>query len=183
MRNTWWTSAAFPGSSTSRKREACSASRPHARVGLEQSELIRVAPILHDTVRVSPIRWCATWRRWAATWRTAIPATTSSDDARLGAQVVAVVRPADASFTSTSSSSLFTTALQPERDPHGDSAFPSASRSGGAYVKLERKVGDYATAAAAAQVTLGTNGVFDRVGLALTTSAPRRSGRRRRKTR
>src|SRR5947199_114764 len=41
-------------------------------------------------------------------------------------------------------------------------------RSGGAYVKLERKVGDYATAAAAAQVTLGANGAFDHVGLALT---------------
>jgi carbon-monoxide dehydrogenase medium subunit len=39
-------------------------------------------------------------------------------------------------------------------------------------VKLERKVGDYATAAAAAQVTLGANGAFDRVGLALTNVGP-----------
>src|SRR2546422_9399895 len=45
-------------------------------------------------------------------------------------------------------------------------------RSGGAYVKLERKVGDYATAAAAAQVTMGANGGFDRVGLALTNAGP-----------
>ncbi len=42
------------------------------------------------------------------------------------------------------------------------------ARSGGAYLKLERKVGDYATAAAAAQVTLDAKGAFERVGLALT---------------
>ncbi|HUM11332.1 MAG TPA: xanthine dehydrogenase family protein subunit M [Myxococcaceae bacterium] len=46
------------------------------------------------------------------------------------------------------------------------------ARSGGAYVKLERKVGDYATAAAAAQVTLDAKGVFERVGLALTNVGP-----------
>jgi carbon-monoxide dehydrogenase medium subunit len=42
------------------------------------------------------------------------------------------------------------------------------ARSKGAYVKLERKVGDYATAAAAAQVTLAADGRLERVGLALT---------------
>ncbi|MGZ6069898.1 MAG: FAD binding domain-containing protein, partial [Myxococcaceae bacterium] len=46
------------------------------------------------------------------------------------------------------------------------------ARSGGAYVKLERKVGDYATAAAAAQVTLDGKGGFERVGLALTNVGP-----------
>jgi carbon-monoxide dehydrogenase medium subunit len=46
------------------------------------------------------------------------------------------------------------------------------NRSGGAYVKLERKVGDYATAAAAAQVTLDASGVFAQVGLALTNAGP-----------
>lgn len=45
-------------------------------------------------------------------------------------------------------------------------------RSGGAYVKLERKVGDYAIAAAAAQVTLGAGGVLDKVGVALTNMGP-----------
>jgi carbon-monoxide dehydrogenase medium subunit len=44
--------------------------------------------------------------------------------------------------------------------------------SGGAYVKLERKVGDYATAAAAAQVTLDAAGGFAQVGLALTNAGP-----------
>ena len=46
------------------------------------------------------------------------------------------------------------------------------NRSSGAYMKLERKVGDYATAAAAAQVTLDGAGNFAQVGLALTNAAP-----------
>ncbi len=40
--------------------------------------------------------------------------------------------------------------------------------SSGAYVKLERKVGDYATAAVATQVTLDNNGNCEKVGIALT---------------
>ena len=45
-------------------------------------------------------------------------------------------------------------------------------RSGGAYVKLERKVGDFATAAAAAQVTLDGEGEIARVGIGLTNAGP-----------
>lgn len=41
-------------------------------------------------------------------------------------------------------------------------------RSGGAYLKLERKVGDYATAAVAAQVELDAEGNFASVGIGLT---------------
>ena len=41
-------------------------------------------------------------------------------------------------------------------------------RSGGAYLKLERKVGDYATAAVAAQVELNGDGDFVSVGIGLT---------------
>jgi carbon-monoxide dehydrogenase medium subunit len=41
-------------------------------------------------------------------------------------------------------------------------------RSGGAYVKLERKVGDFATAAVAAQVALSPGGTFEQVGIGLT---------------
>lgn len=40
--------------------------------------------------------------------------------------------------------------------------------SGGAYLKLERKVGDFATAAVAAQVELDAQGKFKSVGLGLT---------------
>jgi carbon-monoxide dehydrogenase medium subunit len=43
-----------------------------------------------------------------------------------------------------------------------------ASRSGGAYLKLERKVGDFATAAVAAQITLSAIGTCERVGIGLT---------------
>jgi carbon-monoxide dehydrogenase medium subunit len=42
------------------------------------------------------------------------------------------------------------------------------SRSGGAYLKLERKVGDYATAAVAAQVELDAGDNFASVGIGLT---------------
>ena len=46
-------------------------------------------------------------------------------------------------------------------------------RSGGAYVKLERKVGDYATAAAAAQLTLRESGEVERASIGLTNAGPR----------
>ena len=46
------------------------------------------------------------------------------------------------------------------------------ARSAGAYVKLERKVGDYATAATAAQVTLGGQGEMARIGIGLTNAGP-----------
>ena len=45
-------------------------------------------------------------------------------------------------------------------------------RSGGAYLKLERKVGDFATAAVAVQVTLGADGSCQRAGIGLTNVGP-----------
>jgi len=45
-------------------------------------------------------------------------------------------------------------------------------RSGGAYFKLERKVGDYATAAVAAQVALDEHGGCTRAGIGLTNVGP-----------
>jgi carbon-monoxide dehydrogenase medium subunit len=44
--------------------------------------------------------------------------------------------------------------------------------SGGAYLKLERKVGDYAIAGVAAHVVLNGQGGFDQVGLGLTSVGP-----------
>jgi carbon-monoxide dehydrogenase medium subunit len=44
-----------------------------------------------------------------------------------------------------------------------------AGRSGGAYLKLERKVGDYATVAVAAQLGLDDAGAISTAGLALTS--------------
>ena len=45
-------------------------------------------------------------------------------------------------------------------------------RSGGSYVKLERKVGDFATAASAVQLTLGAGGEVTSVGIGLTNAGP-----------
>ena len=46
------------------------------------------------------------------------------------------------------------------------------ARSGGAYLKLKRKVGDFAAAAAAVQVTLDGKGGIERAGVALTNAGP-----------
>lgn len=45
-------------------------------------------------------------------------------------------------------------------------------RSGGAYLKVERKVGDFATAAVAVQITLGPDGRCQRAGIGLTNVGP-----------
>ena len=142
---------------------------------LERSELIRDRyPILYDTVRVIAdplVRNLATVGGNLAHGDPGNdhPATMLA----LDAQVVAVgpagerVIPIGDFFVG-----LFTTALQPDEILTEIRIPTPPSRSGGAYAKLERKVGDYATAAAAAQVTLGANGTFDRVGLALTNAGP-----------
>jgi len=91
----------------------------------------------------------------------------------LGAQVVANgsggerVIPIEEFFLS-----LFSTALQPG-EILTEIRIPSPPpRSGGAYLKLERKVGDFATAAVAAQVTLDANGSAQKVGVGLTNVGP-----------
>jgi carbon-monoxide dehydrogenase medium subunit len=43
--------------------------------------------------------------------------------------------------------------------------------SGGAYVKLERKVGDFAIVGVAAQVTIAATGLCTRAGIGLTNVA------------
>ena len=58
--------------------------------------------------------------------------------------------------------SLFTTALQPDEILTEIRIPLPPPRSGGAYFKLERKVGDFATAAVAAQVTLDGGGIARR---------------------
>ncbi len=67
---------------------------------------------------------------------------------------------------------LFATALAPAEILTEIRIPVPPPRSGGAYVKLERKVGDFATAAAAAQVTLGEQGEIVRVGIGLTNAGP-----------
>lgn len=91
----------------------------------------------------------------------------------LGAQVVATgsggerVIPIEEFFLS-----LFSTALQPGEILTEIRIPVAPPHSGGAYFKLERKVGDFATAAVAAQVTLGGNGTAQKVGVALTNVGP-----------
>ena len=67
---------------------------------------------------------------------------------------------------------LFATALAPAEILTEIRIPVPPPRSGGAYVKLERKVGDFATAAAAAQVTLGGQGEIARIGIGLTNAGP-----------
>ena len=67
---------------------------------------------------------------------------------------------------------LFTTALQPDEIVTEIRIPLPPARCGGAYLKLERKVGDFATAAVAAQVTLDDSGTCQQAGLGLTNVGP-----------
>jgi carbon-monoxide dehydrogenase medium subunit len=67
---------------------------------------------------------------------------------------------------------FFTTALAPD-DILTEIRIPIPSgRSGGAYVKLKRKVGDFAAAAAAVQLALDAKGAVERAAIALTNAGP-----------
>jgi carbon-monoxide dehydrogenase medium subunit len=67
---------------------------------------------------------------------------------------------------------LFTTALEPDEILTEIRIPQPAAGSGGSYVKLERKVGDFATAAAAVQLTLGAGGEVTKAGIGLTNAGP-----------
>ena len=91
----------------------------------------------------------------------------------LGAQVVATgpkgerVIAIDDFFVS-----LFTTSLAPD-ELLTEIRIPAPGlRSGGAYFKLERKVGDFATAAVAIQLTLDDKGAVAKIGIGLTNAGP-----------
>lgn len=63
---------------------------------------------------------------------------------------------------------LFTTALEPEEILTEIKIPLPAAKSGGAYLKLERKVGDFATAGVAVQLTLDAAGNCQTAGVGLT---------------
>src|SRR5262247_955729 len=63
---------------------------------------------------------------------------------------------------------LFTTALEPDEILTEIKIPLPPPQSGGAYLKLERKVGDFATAGVAVQITLDDAGVCKSAGLGLT---------------
>jgi carbon-monoxide dehydrogenase medium subunit len=142
---------------------------------LERSDLIRKKyPILYDTTVViaDPIV-----RNRATVGGNLAHADPANDHPAtmiaLGAEVVVTgakgerTIPIDRFFTG-----LFSTALAPGEILTEIRVPVAPPRSGGAYVKLERKVGDYATAAAAAQVTLNAAGAIERAGIALTSAGP-----------
>lgn len=142
---------------------------------LEHSPLIQSRfPIIHDTTRVvadPQVRNVATLAGNLAHGDPANdhPATMLS----LGAKISATgpngerVIPIEEFFIT-----LFTTALNPDEIVTEIRIPLPPPRSGGAYFKLERKVGDFATAAVAAQLTLDASGVCQQVGIGLTNVGP-----------
>jgi carbon-monoxide dehydrogenase medium subunit len=67
---------------------------------------------------------------------------------------------------------IYSTALAPDEILTEVRVPVPPPRSGGAYLKLKRKVGDFAAAAAAVQVTLDAKGAIERAGIALTNAGP-----------
>jgi carbon-monoxide dehydrogenase medium subunit len=138
---------------------------------LEESDLIRMRyPLLHDTSRViaDPIV-----RNLATVGGNLAHADPANDHPATmlayGASVVAVgpqgerTIPIASFFTGPFETALSTSEILVEvRIP-----IPVA-RSGGAYLKMERKVGDFATAAVAVQLTLGSDGACERLRIGLT---------------
>src|SRR6202167_625189 len=138
---------------------------------LENSPLIRQKyPILFDTSRViadPQVRNMATLAGNLAHGDPANdhPATMMA----LGAEIVAVgpqgerVIPIDGFFIT-----LFTTVLQHDEIVTEIRIPTPPPGSGGAYLKLERKVGDFATAAVAVQLTMDGEGTCQKIGIGLT---------------
>jgi carbon-monoxide dehydrogenase medium subunit len=138
---------------------------------LEESQIVRSRyPLLHDTSRVIAdplVRNLATVGGNLAHGDPANdhPATMLA----LGAEIVAVGPKGErrvpiASFFT----GPFETTLKPDEILTEIRVPSPAARCGGAYLKLERKVGDFATAAVAVQLTLGANGACESIGIGLT---------------
>jgi carbon-monoxide dehydrogenase medium subunit len=138
---------------------------------VEESELIRTRyPLIHDTSQViaDPVV-----RNLATIGGNLAHADPANDHPATmlaaGAEIVAAGRggerrlPIESFFTGP-----FATALKADEILTEIRVPVPAAKSGGAYLKVERKVGDFATAAVAVQITLDANGVCSRVGIGLT---------------
>jgi carbon-monoxide dehydrogenase medium subunit len=138
---------------------------------LEESELIRTRyPLLHDTAGVIAdplVRNLATVGGNLAHGDPANdhPATMLALDAEIAAVGPRGDRriPISAFFTGP-----FATALAGDEILVEIRVPVPAPRSGGAYLKMERKVGDFATAAVAVHLALGSDGTCARAGIGLT---------------
>ena len=139
---------------------------------LDNSSLIRERyPILFETSMVvaDPVV-----RNWATVGGNIAHADPANDHPAtmlaMGAKVVAVgpagerVIPIEEFFTDVP----FETTLRPNELLTEIRVPAPVHGSGGAYVKLERKVGDYAIAGVAAYITLDTNGTVTYAGIGLT---------------
>ena len=138
---------------------------------LEESELIRTRyPLIHDTSQViaDPVV-----RNLATIGGNLAHADPANDHPAAmlaaGAEIVAVGRggerrlPIESFFTGP-----FATALKADEILTEIRVPVPAAKSAGAYLKVERKVGDFATAAVAVQITLAANDVCSRIGIGLT---------------
>ena len=138
---------------------------------LEVSELIRTRyPLLHDTSKVIADPLVRNLATLGGNLAHGDPANDhGATMLALGAEIVAVGPrgerriPIAAFFTGP-----FTTSLGAGEILIEILIPMPAARSAGAYLKMERKVGDFATAAVAVQVTLAANGTCERAGIGLT---------------
>ena len=138
---------------------------------LEASEIVRARyPLLYDTCKViaDPLV-----RNLATVGGNLAHADPANDHPAtmlaLGAEVVAVGTKGERKIPITSFfTGPFATALSPDEILVEIRIPASPARSGGAYLKLERKVGDFATAAVAVYVVLSASGTCDQVGIGLT---------------
>src|SRR5262245_29834255 len=138
---------------------------------LEENDLVRARyPLLHDTCRTIAdplVRNLATVGGNLAHGDPANdhPATMLALDAEVVATSLRGDRriPIASFFTGP-----FETALAPDEILVEIRVPIPAARSGGAYFKIERKVGDFATAAVAVQLTLSAEGTCTRAGIGLT---------------
>src|SRR3989454_9119852 len=141
---------------------------------LERSELVRAQyPIVCDTARVigDPLV-----RNLATIGGNLAHADPANDHPAtllaLGAEIVATgldgerTIPAAEFFTD-----FFTTALRPDEMLTAIRIPAPAAGSGGTYVKLERKVGDFAIVGVAVQVAIDASGICTRAGLGLAKVA------------
>ena len=138
---------------------------------LEESEIVRARyPLLHDTCRVIADPLVRNLATIGGNLAHADPANDHpATMLALGAEVVArgprgERRLPIASFFT----GPFETALVPGEILVEIRVPAPAARSGGAYLKLERKVGDFATAAVAVQLTLRPDGACEQAGIGLT---------------
>lgn len=148
---------------------------------LDNAPIVRARyPLLHDTARViaDPLV-----RNRATVCGNLAHADPANDHPATmlayRAQVVATgpkgerVIPIDEFFlglftTTLASDEILTEVRIPVAPPHNG----GAPRSGGAYMKMERKVGDFATAGVAVQLNLDASGQVEQVGIGLTNVGP-----------